>query len=367
MTQYAVDWLMENAGPVIKYRTSLELQGVDDSKLEAALLKCGLVKMWLSNVQPSFGATELHSSKPTAFENAMGRLYELGLRKGHKPLDDRVKPFLDKLEELALSKGKDPDQSWFHLSLMAGYLAMTGYSSHHEVEYIIKKRLDTVHEFTLNGDLSNAYIDPETVGTIPSNFRNRPILNPNLWGTRDRYEKGSLLPSIHDIHGFLHSEPVFTDKETQMKVEKVVEFILSPEYQSLEPGYGVIYEPETRKFFGAGWSIHLKDYFDTHPRAERMKKNIGVDSANLLRLSLFSRSQTGRGHRWFREQIAKLEEYRTNGLYQIPRSLLEDRKTGYWVAGRSLGLEENRRTSRAITAESTFRLLEIRNPKPFAS
>jgi hypothetical protein len=360
MLQDALDWLMDNSGPVIKYRTSRELLDEPDSRLEKELLECNLVNFWLTNLLPRFGPTELHSSKPNAFENSMGRLYEFGLRKGHEPFDNKTGPALKYLENLALSKGGKPNRSWFSYSILAGYLAMTGYSEHPEVHYIINKRLDSVYEFATEWDLNNTYIDPKTVGNIPKNFRNRPIINPNLWGTRERYENGSLLPTIHDIHGFLHSEPIQKDKGTRHKVEEIMDFILSPEYQCLEPGYGVIYEPHSRGFFSAGWSLHLWKYFDVHPREDQLKKNIGVDKANLLRLSLFRRSLTAKKHRWFGKKLGEFESYKTDGLYMFPRKLLVDRKTGYWVAGRSLGLEENRRTNQAITAESTFRMLEIK-------
>ena len=359
MSQYALDWLLHNGGPVIRYRTFRDLIGKKEEHHEAELLKSKLVKTWLSNLLPRFGSTELHSSKPTAFENVMGRLYELGLRKGHPPFDIKVRPALQYLENLALSKGGKTNQSWFSLAIIAGYLAMTGYSEHPEVRHIINKRLDTVFEFTTEWNLEETYIDPKTVGNIPKNFRNRPILNPNLWGTRERYERGSLLPNIHDFHGFLHSVPIQRDKDSLRKVEKIINFILSPEYQSLEPGYGVIYEPHTRGFFSAGWSLHLWNYYDVHPRDEILKKNIGVDKANMLRLGLFSRSNIAKNHWWFKKQLEKLEAYKIDGLYHFPRKLLEDRKSGYWVAGRSLGLEENRRKNKAITAESTFRILEI--------
>ncbi len=154
------------------------------------------------------------------------------------------------------------------------------------------------------------------------------------------------------------------EKNTREKIENLVDFILSPEYQSLEPGYGVLYQPKTRRFYAAGWSIHLFNYTFNSSNFEKMQKSICYDKSNLLRLSLLSRSKKGRNHQWFKNNIMLLESYKKEkGTYQFPREMIPQNNSGYWVSGRSLGLEENRSTIKALQIESTFRYYEITKVK----
>ena len=91
-----------------------------------------------------------------------------------------------------------------------------------------------------------------------------------------------------------------------------------------------------------------------------MRRSICLDRGNLLRLGLFARSETARGHPWFKRTLGGLEGYRGNdGLYSFPREMMPEKGSGYWVSGRRMGLEENRRPRRAMALESTFRFHEI--------
>ena len=113
------EWLMNNAGSVIRYRTAHEILGEPVTKLEKELLNSTLVLNWLGYLKPYFGASQLHNAKSEAFENTMGKLYEFGLRSGISPLDRRIAPFLEWLKTKA---------HWFSRILVSGFLCMTGYS-----------------------------------------------------------------------------------------------------------------------------------------------------------------------------------------------------------------------------------------------
>ena len=84
--QHDLEWLLQNAGSIIRYRTITELvKESDENKIEPLrnkLLSDGLVQFWLDHLVPNFDKNVMHSGKSEAFENAMGKLYEFGLRKG---------------------------------------------------------------------------------------------------------------------------------------------------------------------------------------------------------------------------------------------------------------------------------------------
>jgi len=241
------------------------------------------------------------------------------------------------------------------MAMVAAFLSMTGYSCEGPVDHVVKRRLDAIHGFVVEGGLSDVYIPQEAVGSVPRSFKGRPILNPELDG-----EGGSALPSIYDVYGILHSEPVMGSPCTREKAEEIIGFVLSPEYQRLYPGYGVFYEPDPRRFYAAGWSLHLFGYFDEHPHEEALRRSICLDRGNLLRLGLLARSEAARCHPWFSRSMGGLRRYGDDdGVFSFPREMMPEKGSGYWVSGRRMGLEEKRRSRRAIALESTFRYHEI--------
>ena len=79
------------------------------------------------------------------------------------------------------------------------------------------------------------------------------------------------------------------------------------------------------------------------------------------RVELMAHFPSARRHHWFRDCIEHLDSFRTeDGTWLLPRHYLKEERVRYWVTGAHMGLEESRRSSRAIELESTFRLLKIR-------
>ncbi|MDH5441774.1 MAG: hypothetical protein OEY31_14325 [Candidatus Bathyarchaeota archaeon] len=356
--QDTLDWLLGNAGPIIRYRTRVELlKESDDNKVESLkkdLLSDSLVQSWLGCLRPNIRTHVMHGSKSEAFENAMGKLYEFGLRGGMRILDEKTEPFRRWLAQ----QTDHPTILPFFRTLVAAFLSMTGYSEEDAVNTWILKRLETLYLFAKKNDFEDIYIPQDTFPSFPKAFRRKPLLNPTL-----QTEDGSMLPSIHDINAFLHSEPVMEDPQLRSKVETIVDFILGPEYQKLYPGYGVVML--SGRYYSAGWSVHLPGYFKSDVRNDHPYQfPIGPDQSThpspLLRLSLMSRSRTAREHAWFKRSLSLLASFGTeNGLVSFPRSFLPEKKVGYWVNGNRMALEAGRRGRKAITCESTFRYLEI--------
>ena len=63
---------------------------------------------------------------------------------------------------------------------------------------------------------------------------------------------------------------------------------------------------------------------------------------------------------WYERSLETLRQFKCeDGLVRFPRAFLPEKRIGCWVLGMRMGLEENRRTQKAMTCESTFRFLEI--------
>lgn len=113
------------------------------------------------------------------------------------------------------------------------------------------------------------------------------------------------------MNAFLHSPFIREDSALAAKLETIVRFILKSEYQKLRWGHGVI-----RQF----WKV-LRD---------------GMECS-----------------------LEMIERFKNEeGLISFHRGFLSEKRYGCWVLGNRMELE-NRRTSKAIMCESTFRFIEI--------
>lgn len=72
---------MNNAGPIIKYRTAIELLHDDEKRLslEKDVMASHLVHFWLEKLHATPDRKTLHGAKTENYENVIGKLFEFGL------------------------------------------------------------------------------------------------------------------------------------------------------------------------------------------------------------------------------------------------------------------------------------------------
>lgn len=336
-------WLVDNAGPIIKYRTLVEILREQDigrvSDALDGLFLSPMVKKWLDMLKPRLGFHSVHHSMPTAFENSMGKLVQLGLHAGLQPFDSKTLPFRawlsDRLKE-ETPEGVGPWEGFSEL-LLTSFLAYAGYDDTLPVKTMTKERLRISLAFAETVDFDEFYVKD----------------TKKEWLVNSRYyrEVENGLPLVHDIRGFASSRWILDEKEYRRMCEKIVSVILSPEYQGLKPGYGYMKYGKTT--YSIGWSVHLPNY-SSAPKDGEMSKL-------LLCLELLAPFGTAREGEWFKNSLKLLEDQMTeDGHYRFPRSWLPEKPSGYWVGGHYMALEDNRRKQSAIDYESTFRVLKIK-------
>ena len=350
--QELVDWLFANGGPAIRYRTATELMppssNVDIGQLREELCQSKLAKTWLERLVPSALFNDLHGSKATAFENVMGKLTELGLRRGVPEFEQRTMPYRSWLKDNA----EGPPTHVFDRfagTLIAAFLARAGYVDEPAVGEVLKGRLATVYDFARKGSY-DIYVDPTDYPRMPRIWRDGPLVNPAL--TRDG---NSYLPSIYDIIGLAAYLPECGTEDDWAKADTIVNYILNAHYQKLAPGYGIL-RTENVRYYSMGWDVKLPGFFgapsdDVKPRGGPLM----TPGAFVQRLALMGQFPAARSHPWFINGLNHLHGFQTeNGTCLFPRSYLAEKPSGYWVTGARMGLEENRRTGLAIELESTF-------------
>jgi len=347
--QELVNWLFENGGPAIRYRTATELMPTSDSvdigRLAEELLQSELVRTWLGRLIPATSLNGLHGSKATAFENVMGKLTDLGLMSGVPELDQRTRPFRRWLEDNA----KRPPRHIFDIfirTLIAAFLARAGYINEPAVGIVLKNRLETVYDFTRRGRY-DIYVSQADYPKMPRSFRSKPLIDPALTS-----DGNVCLPWIYDIIGLTAYLPDRGTEDDWTKTNTVINYILNSQYQKLPRGYGVL-RAENGRYRAMGWSVHLPGFLG-NPSED---SSIGM---LVQRLSLMAQFPVATQHSWFMDSLRHLGSFQTErGTYLFPRSYLQEDSVGYWVVGRRMGLEESRRTRLAFELESTFWMTKL--------
>jgi hypothetical protein len=338
---------MESAGPVIKYRLSKEQAQNGNGSVDGLneLLATPLVRSWLERIPPECDRHTLHGAVPQTFENVMGKLFEFGLGNGCGPMDLRVAPFQRWMEE-QIDLPYLGYLPVLHRTICAAFLTMTGYEEG-AADNWVRHRLDTVYDFARRPDLEHAYVPQNTFPGYPKAFRRSPLLRPDLYPDDDLK-----LPWIYDLYAFLHSRGIMGNETLRTKVETVIKMVLSPQYQSLWPGYGVV--RHDGQYYMMGWSVHLPGYQGEYVTGREF-------SRMLLLLELLGRSQQAASHDWYVRSTRTMEERLEVGhVRYFSRADLPENKSGVWVLGMRMGLEENRRSTKALECESLFRYLQIR-------
>jgi hypothetical protein len=335
-------WLVENAGPVIRYRTLRDILEIKDLELISnaldRLFSSKLVQNWLEQLVPRMGFHAFHSSQPTAFENSLGKLVQLGLHAGLQQLDVKTIKFRNWLAESLKSEMYEDVGPWngFSELLLTSFLAYAGYDTT-PVREVVLERLEVANTFAKTFDPEEFYV---------KNSSKEWLVHPRFY-----IETPNGLPLVHDIRGFASSKWLLQDSTHKSKVDNIVSVILSSEYQNLRPGYGYLKHGNT--YYSIGWSVHLPFFLPDESLWNYPKL--------LLSLEMMASFDTARKSEWFTGSLLMLEEYRTEeGYYRFPSKWLPEKKSGYWDGGHYMALEDNRRKRAALDFESTFRVLLIK-------
>ncbi len=344
------EWLVRNAGPIIRYRTLVDIiEEQDVGRVGRALRDLNNssdVKKWLSFLQPNTKFQAVHVGKPEAYENTMGNLVQLGLRAGLQPFDNKTLPFRVWLSE-NFDVPSGVAHAVFHRTIVASFLAYAGYDAVESVIQFLYSRLDALYKFARAPNYDEIYVNREEFG-LPNHpsLKHHQIINPEL-----QPDKEFQLPWIHDIRGLGSLESIMNTEKLRVQLERIVEMILTERYQSLPPSYGVAWYGD--RYYVVGWAVTLPGY---------RKHSEGRCFAELLlNLEMFAPFKRARESKWFKDNMEYLEQFRTSkGTYLFPRSWLLEKMDGYWVGGAYMGYDERDRGEKCIEYESTFRALLIK-------
>ena len=334
-------YLYENSGPIIKNEAAKAL-GLPAEAAKKEMLKDPAVLYWLSCTQEFYNNQRVHDSFDTRLENWMHKLVSFGVIEDD---DEQIKKVNARVREHIIENaGNEKFFDSISNVIAASYLACMGYTDDAAAD-IIKQRIDTVYEFAKNFDY-DIYADKEDYPAVPKARDMHPLVKPGLYA-------GNVwrLPTVHDMFAFSHlPAKIREDKSLAGKIETIMEYILTDEYQSLPWGYGLMLVPP-KTYYSMGWSVKLSRYFRTDEKHK-------IDPI-LWETELMSHFETVRKSEWFIKRIEFLKSYCSDGIYEFPSNYLTENKDKYYVGGGHMGLGENRRKKNWRRLESTAWMMRI--------
>ena len=324
---------MENAGPIIRWRTATELLGeprtLNNTRLDD-VLEHSEVQKWLGLL----GTGPLHHSKDSAFENCMGKLVELGLFAGVPALDEKMEKYFP-----AVVRNPRHWDAWF----VTSFCARAGYLKKEAIADCISYLASTAHKAASRGDYDDVMTKKE-LEELPPSQRDKSFF-------KTEYDPGDgeyRLPGCYDLYTFAHCGATGALKE---QMEEIVKYLVDERLQKQPAGY--IWRPKQRKVFACSFA-RLPEY----PGYESRQ----TTQTLLLYVEMLSHFQAGISSDWYKGAIDYLEEFITDqGTYIFPDIHLVERKNSYYLyQGSHMGLGENRRKKGWQELESTFRMMKIK-------
>jgi hypothetical protein len=332
----AIEWLIVNAGPVIRYRTQVELLNKDKHKLSQNymddILALPQTQKRLTLLR-NLDFSKVHGSNNMYLENVLPMLSDFGLNYEIDAFKSAVIN-VSNVSDIVYSKEYDK---------IIGYpfLLRSGFPIVGMIEFITE-RVNTIYDYTKNKDFA-IYDNIENHKSMPKVFRNRPIIKPDI-----AYGSMCRLPLIYDIVAFaeIYDHVSF---EIQAKIDNIIEYIIAPEYDIVVDVYGILVAP-SRRYYSMGWDCK-KPFND----------NQNYSHQNIHRLLLYSRFSVARKSSWFQNAIDYLMQYKTeNGTHIFPKNYLQEINSN-WVLGSRMSLAENRRSKQYLEVESTFYMQKLLN------
>lgn len=328
------EWLLQNAGPIIRYKTQVELLNTTDyedlSNNMRELLSLPQVQKRLSLLK-HLDYFRIHGSDNTHLENVLPMLNDYGLNYD-------INIFKETIENSQISN-IITEYTYDQKIEAYPFFIQSNFPFEELLDFVIE-RINIIYDFTRHMDF-DIYDDKEKFKSVPKTFQNRPIIKPELVN-EGRYK----YPLIYDIVAFAGVYDC-VDTNIKEKIDNIIAYIISPEYDKIVFGYGIIAASQ-RRYYSMGWDCK-----------KPFNGNLNYEYPNLHRLLLYSNFPIVLKSMWFQNAIDYLEQYKTiNGTYIFPDGYIIE-KDSNWVLGSHMSLAENRRKSRYLEIESTFYMLKL--------
>lgn len=333
-----IEWLLQSSGPIIRYRTIMELyhftSAKDRENAIRELLGCPEVKKWLKLLAES---NHLHGSTSYALENSLAKLTAYGVRADIANLSGIIQSVYSRIRRIETEE-----------MIIYPFFVSIGFTDTQNVSAYAQSRLETIYRYA-EKTFENFSNDDDVSDLLLSQKEKKELHIPGKWNDKHVWKPylNYLIPNCYDFYLFSYMDG------HEEKRAVVLKFINTPKFQRL---------CELREFEGSyGWDPHKGYCWSTWEMPYFHGYN-GFDTDRfapnkfLLYLDLTSQYPNANDIAWFKEGLEHLERYKTkNGQYRFPSKYLPERASGYYLySGARMRLGEVGQDG--LEVESTFRM-----------
>jgi hypothetical protein len=323
-----LDWLYENSGPIIRWRIvsdfNVSISAKEKAHLFQQLISSQEVVRWLNNLG---GPKGYSGFRDTDYPNAMGKLFEYGIRRGYKQFDNKMVVYAEGIRDT------NPD----FLQPEVPFLIATGFHDHPKVRKVFLNRIERLYGTTIKCRTFNFNLSDEEASLVPRPWRGKRIYKPEHCSPDVKYP----LPSLYDLFAISHWPA--KNALIKNKIERILAYIYDQRFQDFAGGY--LWNRKLNRCYAAGRGYHA----------------VLTPEHLIIFMELAAKSKVACKSKWFIKQLSKLESYKIeNGKYSFPTDLLKEKQSSYIGQGGHMGLGENRRERKWKEIESTFRMLNIK-------
>lgn len=291
----------------------------------------------------------IHGAKTSALENIIYTLIERNINCNDKDFDKVFGPlisFFNKQEKLNTFIVANTECSSFDFSnnfsiyIIFCLLLSAGYYESFLIDFC-ENKIDMLSTFCVKMRFDIFCNENECKG-IPKPFRQYKVVKQEFTN-HCNYK----IPLLYDLYFFktIYKE---SSKNTKAKIDSVLRYILSDEYQELPKGYGLV-QSEKNHYYAIGWDAKFP----------QQNKNEELTAETLHRIELLSCFPIAKENNWYKENLNLILSYKTkSGDYDLPHSALPQTDR-YWITGGRKSLGENRRTKEGYIQNSTYRVNTI--------
>ena len=343
----SIQFLLENGGPVIRYRTLKELcDDADSGQTEEAfqaVLAFPETQKRLERLKTQ-NIFAVHGGVYEIFETSLPLVVDFGITKSSGVLDQYMN--LSDMIRAYNTEIQDYMQKVYTKTYIYPHFLRAGFRDEDLIDFCVN-RIDTVYSFIKDFDYEIYDNSPKPKSLSPS-FQRAKRLKKELYNNKTH---DFSLPQIYDI---VAMAGVYEDigREMKEKIDAIVHYVVSAAYnQTVEFNYGIL--RVNGRYKAVGWDCLLPSFADI--------PDVSLYALTLQRMEIFSHFSRIADNTWFKHNLEFLEGFRTDdGTYLLPEEYLKE-NNHHWLLGNHMGLGENRKKQEKWRElESTFWILKLK-------
>ena len=368
-----LQWLLENGGPAIQLRLSALQNSIDKDTENAVseLLEIDNVRTilnYFNAFQTQNRDTKtlehlIHYYKENCLETFFPQVMDLGFRAGIPAFDEKmpsVAAVFKHVYRIANDQANEPisggeRQACFSFSIMLHRYFFSFSYLFPEVVESLDVRLNKIYN-AANEKTFVIHQDESKLPKKPPIWADLHVLKDEMNPWKVTAEKP--LPMWFDVWALAYYKDKCTDSETIRKINEIVAYILTSDFQKVSAEGALLYVKEKRIYHANGLGLTLPLYeTENHDTTA----NPYIQGNPLWFVDIMSHFETARVSKWFYDCLNHLEQFKTEkGTYIFPKEYINKKYIDKAFLNKvNISLKGNAREQVKRELVSTMKIMEI--------